>query len=448
MSESTPPEGTPRTASRLDDPARLDALRRTALLDTPAEEAFDRLTRLATRILDAPVSLVSLVDRDRQFFKSCVGLPEPWASARETPMSHSFCQHAVITARPLVIEDARKHPLVLENLAIRDLSVIAYAGIPLVTADGAVLGSFCVIDHEPRTWTDEEVAILKDLAASAVSEIELRTALHRLRQERRRLREAESDLRAAKETAERANNAKSDFLALMTHELRSPLTSIIGFSRMLPRIAKDSLPERGLDMLERIERNGKHLLSLINGLLDLSKIEAGRVSVDIRPVDVARLVGDVVQSLDGQRTPEVELRAALPMPAERLATVDTDEAKLKQILINLVSNALKFTKQGGVTVAVLADPVTARPTAIEVRDTGIGIPPDRVEAIWNPYEQAGHDRGRDGEGTGLGLPIARSLAELLGATLTVSSEVGRGSTFRLSFGDARGAAPRDPLPNG
>src|SRR5215212_1356552 len=109
----------------LDDPRRLDALRRTALLDTPAEEAFDRLTRLATRILRVPVSLVSLIDRDRQFFKSCVGLPEPWASARQTPMSHSFCQHAVVTARPLVIEDAREHPLVRENLAIPDLGVIA-----------------------------------------------------------------------------------------------------------------------------------------------------------------------------------------------------------------------------------------------------------------------------------------------------------------------------------
>ena len=154
--------------------ARLAALHDTALLDSPSEEAFDRLTRLATRLLHVPVALVSLVDADRQFFKSCIGLPEPWASARETPLSHSFCQHAVQRASPLVIEDAREHPLVRDNLAIPDLGVVAYAGIPLATGDGLVLGSFCVIDHVPRRWTDDELATLHDLAAAVATAIELR----------------------------------------------------------------------------------------------------------------------------------------------------------------------------------------------------------------------------------------------------------------------------------
>src|SRR5918997_5158566 len=121
----------PRAA--LQNPARLQAVHRTGLLDTPVEHAFDRLTRLATTVLQVPVALVSLVDHDRQFFKSCIGLPEPWASRRETPLSHSFCQHAVASRQPLIIDDARQHPLVRENLAIPDLGVIAYAGIPLVT---------------------------------------------------------------------------------------------------------------------------------------------------------------------------------------------------------------------------------------------------------------------------------------------------------------------------
>lgn len=158
------------------DAARLAALRYTALLDTPAEEAFDRLTRLATKILRAPTALVALVDEDRQFFKSCVGVPEPWASQRETPLSHSFCQHTIASAEPLVIVDARQHPLVHDNLAIRDLNVVAYAGIPLITADGEALGSFCVIDSQPRAWTAAEVEILKELAASVIAEIDLRRA--------------------------------------------------------------------------------------------------------------------------------------------------------------------------------------------------------------------------------------------------------------------------------
>src|SRR4051794_34482891 len=114
------------------DAARLEALRRTGLLDTPPEPSFDRLTRLAARLLHAPVALVSLVDADRQFFKSCVGLPEPWSSRRQTPLSHPFCRHEVATGEPLIIEDARQHPLLCGNAAIKDLGVVAYLGIPLV----------------------------------------------------------------------------------------------------------------------------------------------------------------------------------------------------------------------------------------------------------------------------------------------------------------------------
>jgi signal transduction histidine kinase len=164
----------------LRDPERLAALRRTGLLDSPPEEAYDRLTRLAAHVLGVPVALVSLVSDDRQFFKSCVGLPEPWASRRGTPLSHSFCQHAVASAEPLIVEDARDNPLVSENLAIRDLDVIAYAGFPLTTAAGEVLGTFCAIDSQPRSWSDDELAFVREMAVSAVTEIELRTAVRDL----------------------------------------------------------------------------------------------------------------------------------------------------------------------------------------------------------------------------------------------------------------------------
>jgi len=153
------------------DGARLAALRRTTLLDSPPEEAFDRLTRLAVRILHAPAAYVSLVEDDRQFFKSSVGLPEPWASLRQTPMSHSFCKHTVATGQPFVVSDARSDPLVRENLGIAELGVIAYAGIPLTTTEGLTLGSFCVVDAKPRDWTDEEIDVLRSLAASAMTEI-------------------------------------------------------------------------------------------------------------------------------------------------------------------------------------------------------------------------------------------------------------------------------------
>jgi len=163
-----------QNADALRDPARLKALREIALLDTGAEESFDRLTRLATRILRAPAGLVSLVEADRQFFKSCVGLPQPWVARRQTPLTHSFCQHVVATGQPLLVADARNHLLLRDNLAVRDLGIIAYAGVPLITSDGFVLGSLCAIDYEPRTWSDADLEILSDLGAAVMTEIELR----------------------------------------------------------------------------------------------------------------------------------------------------------------------------------------------------------------------------------------------------------------------------------
>lgn len=155
------------------DRKRLAALKKTGLVDSAPDERFDGLARVAAHALNAPVALVSLVDRDRQFFKSCIGLPEPWASERETPLSHSFCQHAVATRKPLVVEDAREHPMLRDNLAIRDLGVVAYAGIPLITRDGEALGTLCVIDNEPRRWRPEETALLEEIASTVVAQIEI-----------------------------------------------------------------------------------------------------------------------------------------------------------------------------------------------------------------------------------------------------------------------------------
>jgi GAF domain-containing protein len=161
-------------AKALGEPGRLAALHDSALVDSPPEEQFDRLARLAARVVNAPVALVSAVDRDRQFFKSCLGLPEPWATRRETPLSHSFCQHVVAARDPIVISDAREDDRMRDNLAIRDLGVIAYLGVPLITREGHAIGTLCVIDHEARIWTSDEVGLVEDVAAAVVTEISLR----------------------------------------------------------------------------------------------------------------------------------------------------------------------------------------------------------------------------------------------------------------------------------
>ena len=375
-------------------PDRLAALRATALLDSPPEERFDRLTRLAARVLDAPIALVSLVDDERQFFKSCVGLPEPLASLRQTPLSHSFCKQAVVSGQPLLVNDARQDPLFSDNPSVREFAVIAYAGIPLTTADGAVIGSFCVIDHKPRRWTDADVANLADLAASVATEIDLTRSLKALSESEDRLRVAlsasevglwqwnvrtgdvvwtdqveaqlglpprspagydvwrdllhsedragteanlarcvetgqafnaeyrvvhpdgevrwinakghpfknaegeverfagatvdvtdrkrdEVSLRGALAAAEAANKAKDRFLAVLSHELRTPLSPALMIATSMA--ADPRLPAGVREDAQTIQRNIELETRLIDDLLDVTRIENGKLALKKEP---------------------------------------------------------------------------------------------------------------------------------------------------------------------
>ncbi|GAB4550180.1 MAG: hypothetical protein OHK0023_15660 [Anaerolineae bacterium] len=164
-------------SSVLNNRERLAKLESLEILDTPAEASFDRLTKLASRIIGAPVSLISLVTHERQFFKSFVGLPEPWASQRQVDLDCSFCQYVVATGKPLIIEDLSGNPLVANNPLASQLNVAAYIGMPLKLPSQENLGSFCVIDSKPREWQPHEIEIMHELGALAVTELELRAEL-------------------------------------------------------------------------------------------------------------------------------------------------------------------------------------------------------------------------------------------------------------------------------
>jgi signal transduction histidine kinase len=242
-----------------------------------------------------------------------------------------------------------------------------------------------------------------------------------------KLAESPAETQRALEMSEVASRSKSEFLANMSHELRTPLNSVIGFSDVLLKNRKAHFDESELGYLKRVRDNGSHLLTIIDDILDLSRIEAGRTDVEIVDVDLKQLITEVVGSFAANsKAGGVTLTTELPDGMEH---VRTDRTRMRQVLTNLVGNALKFTPEGSIRVVVRRH--GAQPRAIDVIDTGIGIPPDNLEQIFRPFEQADNTTRRKYGGTGLGLSISRSLCDLLDCRIEVESELGRGSTFRV-----------------
>lgn len=395
----------------IQDEERLQSLRSLCLLDTPADPAFDRLTELAATILNVPVALVTLVDADRQFFKSQVGLSTPWAITRQTPLTHSFCQHVVAHAQPLVIEDARLHPLVYDNLAIIDLNVIAYAGIPMTTSSGHAIGSFCVIDHTPRQWTAHEIDILTRLAASVMTEVELRAEI---RERQRVEQERESLLKRVTELEQ----LKSDMIRVAAHDLRTPLGIITGYAALLE---DDNLSPSQLDFLQEISKAVYRMERMIRDILSLERIEAYAAG---QQEDVC--LKTLVQVAFEERHMQAQQKNQHYTLALSAAPVFVrgDGVQLREALENLIGNAIKYTAQEGCVSVRLTDA-----GRFEVEDTGYGIPDAQQELLFAPFFRVRTRETHEIEGTGLGLHLVKRIVERHGGVMIFRSEYGKGSTF-------------------
>jgi PAS domain S-box-containing protein len=525
-----------------------------ALLDSPPEEAFDNLTILASRLMKAPVSLVSIVDYegDRQFFKSQCGLPSPWSNTRETPLSHSFCRIVAERNELLRIENSREDDRVSGNPVIDMLGVVAYLGVPIFAETGEAIGSFCVIDQKPRDWTAEEIDTLHRLARSVNDQLllmarttgldkarsdlaaerdqlanilntvpvavlsvsdqgriittnvecrnilgltEAEIAQRKFDDERWRIEAVEGgpfpsedlpvaqvlrdktavrDVRhaivwpngerhvlsinaspifgpdgvgavvcaveditdrlaaaerieEARKKAEEVSHAKSIFLANMSHEIRTPLNGVLGMAEVLQ--SRVSTPEKKR-MVATIQQSGETLLTLLNSILDMSKIEAGKLTLDNVPIQLTKLIFGI-ESLHRVKAEEKGLHFEVFGTGGRDPARLGDPHRLTQILNNLLSNAIKFCDSGEVRMLVSARP--GRPVVIEVSDTGIGMTEEQIARVFNSFEQAEASTAQRFGGTGLGLAIVRQLVLLMMGTIEIESRIGVGTTVRVSL---------------
>jgi signal transduction histidine kinase/PAS domain-containing protein len=299
---------------------------------------------------------------------------------------------------------------------LHELGVASYMLVPLM-ARGRSLGAIGLVCADPtRAFGDQDLALAENLASRAALAVD-NARLYREAQE--------------------ATRAKTDLMAVISHDLRTPLNSIIGYAELLIMGVPEPLSPGTRERVERMRSGAQHLLHLINQLLTLSRLDAGREELRPEDVDVAELVRDVAMLVE-PLAQERKLRFQLDLPEAPVA-VRTDPGKLRQVLMNLAANAIKFTDEGEVRVSVHQG--DAAGTMIQVADTGPGIAPEHQERIFEPFWQVRSSERSRTDGTGLGLSVVRKLVELLGGEITVESQVGRGTTFSVQLPEAARGPP-------
>ena len=399
--------------------ATADVLRVISNSPTDVQPVFDAIAERAMTLCDALVGGVARLDGGMVHLVAYHGVSLEASAAMQAafplkPGHDAITARAILARAPVQIADVFEDPDYGLKEAAQKGGYRSNLAVPMVH-EGEVVGSIVVCRAEPGAFPPKQVQLLQTFADQAVIAIQNVRLFNEIQDKSRQL--------------EIANQHKSEFLANMSHELRTPLNAIIGFSEVLLERMFGELNDKQDDYLKDIFSSGKHLLSLINDILDLSKIEAGRMELDLDDFDAAQALANAM-TLVRERAQTHGISLTLEADPH-VGEIRADERKFKQILLNLLSNAVKFTPDGG-KVVVRAS-LTESGIAVAVSDTGVGISAEDQLVVFDEFKQVGHHYTNKAEGTGLGLALTKRFVELHGGTLSLQSELGVGSTFTFTI---------------
>lgn len=391
-----------------DEADRLFALEEYGILDTLPEKEFDDITKIASQICETSISLISLIDDKRQWFKSHHGV-----EATETPKDVAFCAHAINDkSHPLVVTDSRTDERFFDNpLVTGDPHVIFYTGVPLVSPEGFALGTLCVIDDKPKVLSSSQMESLEALGSQVIRLFELRKKNMQLNKLQQTLMERNSNLER--------------FARVVSHDIKSPLANISSFTQLLKMDHSDLLDKDALECVEFINQSANQLRNFVDGLLSYYRSDQAAFQEN-DTIDFTTFIASIIRLLE---MPKENCTITYPMDSR---TIHASEMALKQIFINLIGNAIKYNYQDHIDIDIQLSEDN-RYYHFSVSDNGIGIEKEHQEKIFELFKHL-DNKDRFGKyGTGIGLATVKRVIEQHGGKISLESEINKGTTFYFSY---------------